>query len=104
MQKILFISTLALSISSVFAADNTNMIPTDIAALGQSASIANIGSSQIVADQTILPSQSVADLSPSNSIKYAAAKNMFGSQLFKGAFASTAGSTFNGSYVKVPAN
>lgn len=102
MQKILFISTLALSISSVFAADNTNMIPTDIAALGQSASIANIGSSQTVADQTILPSQSVADLSPSNSIKYAAAKNMFGSQLFKGAFASTAGSTFNGSYVINP--
>lgn len=51
-------------------------------------------------DQTILPSQSVAELSPSSSLKYAsqAKFNMFGSQLFKGAFASTAGSTFNSSY------
>lgn len=51
-----------------------------------------------VADQTILPNHSVVDLSPSSAAKYQNNQNMYGSQLFKGAFASTAGSTFNSSY------
>lgn len=104
MKKVLLISTLAVSISSVFAADNTNdMIPADVASLGQSASLASVAQATATpTDQSILPSQSVTDLSPSNSLKYPNAKNMFGSQLFKGAFASTAGSTFNGSYVINP--
>lgn len=51
-----------------------------------------------VADQTILPNHSVVDLSPSSAAKYQNNQNMYGSQLFKGAFASSAGSTFNSSY------
>ena len=46
----------------------------------------------------LLNSQSVVELSPSSSMKYPIQNKMFGSQLFKGAFASTAGSTFNSSY------
>ena len=51
-------------------------------------------------EQGILPSQSIVDLSPSSSMKYKVSSqhNMFGEQLFKGAFASSSGSTFNGSY------
>ena len=51
-------------------------------------------------EQGILSSQSIVDLSPSSSMKYKAnfQHNMFGEQLFKGAFASSSGSTFNGSY------
>jgi protein involved in polysaccharide export with SLBB domain len=51
-------------------------------------------------EQGILSSQSIVDLSPSSSMKYKANSqhNMFGEQLFKGAFASSSGSTFNGSY------
>ena len=51
-----------------------------------------------VADQTILPNHSVVDLSPSSAAKYQNNQNMYGSQLFKGAFSSSAGSTFNSSY------
>lgn len=94
MKKILLLSTLTASISVAFAAD-----PMDV--LSQN----SYGSGNLVdqtvpktADQSILPSQSVTALSPSSSAKYAGNKNMFGSQLFKGAFASSAGSTFNHSY------
>lgn len=49
-------------------------------------------------DPTILPNHSVVSLTPSSAVKYPNNTNMFGSQLFKGAFSSTAGSTFNQSY------
>lgn len=49
-------------------------------------------------DPSILPNQSIVGLSPSSAPKYAQNSNMFGSQLFKGAFSGTAGSTFNNSY------
>lgn len=51
-----------------------------------------------VADQSILPNHSVANLSPSSTALYPNKGTMFGSQLFKGAFSGTAGSTFNNSY------
>lgn len=75
------------------AFDN-NMLPQELAG--------NIAtSSQNVpqgSDQPILSNQSVVDLSPSSSMKYQTNNKMFGSQLFKGAFATSAGSTFNSSY------
>lgn len=94
MKKILLLSTLTASISVAFAAD-----PIDL--LSQNSYGSNGIADQTVprtADQTILPSQSITALSPSNSAKYTNNKNMFGSQLFKGAFASSTGSTFNNSY------
>lgn len=49
-------------------------------------------------DPTILPNHSVVNLTPSSAVKYPNKGNVFGSQLFKGAFSGTAGSTFNNSY------
>lgn len=75
------------------AFDN-NMLPQELAG--------NIAtSSQNVpqgSDQPILSNQSVVDLSPSSSMKYQTNNKMFGSQLFKGAFATSTGSTFNSNY------
>ncbi|WP_404798900.1 polysaccharide biosynthesis/export family protein [Acinetobacter thermotolerans] len=53
-------------------------------------------------NDTPLNNQSVVELSPGASMKYQSSSKMFGSQLFKGAFASTAGSTFNSSYIINP--
>lgn len=75
------------------AFDN-NMLPQELAG--------NIAtSSQNVpqgSDQPILSNQSIVDLSPSSSMKYQTNNKMFGSQLFKGAFATSTGSTFNSNY------
>ena len=75
------------------AFDN-NMLPQELAG--------NIAtSSQNVpqgSDQPILSNQSIVDLSPSSSMKYQTNNKMFGSQLFKGAFATSTGYTFNSNY------
>ena len=76
------------------AFDTNNMLPQEL--VGNIAtSTQNMPQSS---DQSILPNQSVVDLSPSSSMKYQTNNKMFGSQLFKGAFATSAGSTFNSSY------
>lgn len=78
--------------SQLYAANN--LLP-DASMLGSMGA----ASSQVPgSDQTILPNQSVVNLSPSSAAKYPNKQNMFGSQLFKGAFSGTAGSTFNNSY------
>lgn len=61
-------------------------------------SVAEISIQASANSTALLNSQSVVELSPSSSMKYPIQNKMFGSQLFKGAFASTAGSTFNSSY------
>ena len=72
---------------------DSSLLPAEVAnAFGGQQSPMNTDSN------TILNNQSVVELSPSSSMKYQTANKMFGSQLFKGAFASTAGSTFNSSY------
>lgn len=89
---------LPLLITSVtFASNFDSQIPQDL--MGVSRAPVTAQQPQNI-DQTILPSQSIVELSPSSSVKYAALNknNMFGAQLFKGAFATTAGSTFNTSY------
>lgn len=77
------------------AADITNLLPQELATNVQQQSM-------LSTDNSILPSQSVVGLSPSSSMKYPSATKMFGEQLFKGAFASSSGSTFNESYVLNP--
>ena len=95
MKKYLLLSILPMMSATVsHAFDNTNMLPQELAG-NIATSTQNVPQS---ADQSILPSQSVVDLSPSSSMKYQTNNKMFGSQLFKGAFATSAGSTFNSSY------
>lgn len=97
MKKLLLISVFVGGISTSYAADD--ILPEMTGSTAKTLAAKGIDQTlPIGADQTILPSQAIADLSPSNSLKYKNARNMFGSQLFKGAFASTAGSTFNSSY------
>nr|WP_152873979.1 polysaccharide biosynthesis/export family protein [Acinetobacter portensis] len=83
-----------MSASVSHAFDSNNMLPQELAG-NIATSNQNVPQS---ADQSILPSQSIVDLSPSSSMKYQTNNKMFGSQLFKGAFATSAGSTFNSSY------
>lgn len=91
-----------MSITSLCAANLDDILPQTSANNLDSSTVI----SQLQADQsgqnTILPSKPI-DLSASGrTSNYQSSKNMFGAQLFKGAFASTAGSTFNGSYVINP--
>lgn len=102
MKKILILSVLSVSIGSTFAASTQDLLPQELSdRISASANTVDANGQQIE-DKTILPSQSITQLSPSSAMNYTNGKNMFGSQLFKGAFASTAGSTFNSSYVLNP--
>ncbi|MFC6053475.1 polysialic acid transporter [Acinetobacter sp. Ac_877] len=95
MKKYLLLSIIPMMSASVsHAFDSNNMLPQELAG-NIATSNQNVPQS---ADQSILPSQSIVDLSPSSSMKYQTNNKMFGSQLFKGAFATSAGSTFNSSY------
>ena len=95
MKKYLLLSIIPMMSASVsHAFDSNNMLPQELAG-NIATSNQNVPQS---ADQSILPSQSIVDLSPSSSMKYQTNNKMFGSQLFKGAFATSAGSTFNNSY------
>lgn len=95
MKKYLLLSILPMmSATASHAFDSNNMLPQELMG-NMPASTQNIPQSP---DQSILPNQSVVDLSPSSSMKYQTNNKMFGSQLFKGAFATSAGSTFNSSY------
>lgn len=94
MKKILSVSILALigcTGSSLYAANE--MLQTNAMLAG-----AIPTNPAVQADSSILPNHSVVDLSPSTAMQYPNKQNMYGSQLFKGAFASTAGSTFNSHY------
>ena len=95
MKKYLLLSILPMmSATASHAFDSNNMLPQELMG-NMPASTQNIPQTP---DQSILPNQSVVDLSPSSSMKYQTNNKMFGSQLFKGAFATSAGSTFNSSY------
>lgn len=95
MKKYLLLSIIPMMSAAVsHAFDSNNMLPQELAG-NIATSNQNVPQST---DQSILPSQSIVDLSPSSSMKYQTNNKMFGSQLFKGAFATSAGSTFNNSY------
>jgi protein involved in polysaccharide export with SLBB domain len=92
MKKIILLSAISLACAQAAYAFNQNLLPQELA---------NVTGTNVPADVSnnkLLQTQSVVDLSPSSSMKYQTNNKMFGSQLFKGAFASTTGSTFNNSY------
>lgn len=95
MKKIALLSVLSLACATSAYAIDPNILPTDIS---NALTGTNFNASGTDSNNTLLNNQSVVELSPSNSMKYQTNNSMFGSQLFKGAFASTAGSTFNNSY------
>ena len=94
MKKIALLSVLSLACATAGYAFDPSLLPSEVS---QTFSGGNFDTAS--ANSTaLLNSQSVVELSPSSSMKYPIQNKMFGSQLFKGAFASTAGSTFNSSY------
>jgi protein involved in polysaccharide export with SLBB domain len=101
MKKLVLVSSLSLLIASTTFANTLESMVVPQELMGTSASNSMM-EQQSQQDQKILNSQSVVDLSPSSSLKYQNKNKMFGAQLFKGAFASTAGSTFNSSYIINP--
>ncbi|WP_347464033.1 polysaccharide biosynthesis/export family protein [Acinetobacter thermotolerans] len=91
MKKIALLSVLSWACASTAYAFDQSLLPAEVAGVFNSGTTANNNNS-------MLNNQSVVELSPSTSMNYQTSNKMFGSQLFKGAFASTAGSTFNSNY------
>ncbi|WP_347473328.1 polysaccharide biosynthesis/export family protein [Acinetobacter thermotolerans] len=91
MKKIALLSVLSLACATASHAFDQGLLPNEISSVMSG----NFGQTTNMAPLT---NQSVVELSPSSSMQYQTSNKMFGSQLFKGAFASTAGSTFNSSY------
>ena len=94
MKKIALLSVLSLACAAQTYALDSSLLPTEISQDLNSLNLAPASTN----NNTLLNSQSIVELSPGSSMKYPTVNRMFGSQLFKGAFASTAGSTFNSSY------
>lgn len=93
MKKIALLSVLSLASATTSYAFDNSLLPAEISNVltGNNSAAANNNT-------PLLNNQALTELSPSTSMKYQTSNQMFGSQLFKGAFASTAGSTFNNSY------
>ncbi|OAL82360.1 polysaccharide biosynthesis/export family protein [Acinetobacter sp. SFA] len=94
MKKIALLSVLSLACAAQTYALDSSLLPAEISQDFNSLNLAPASTN----NNTLLNSQSIVELSPGSSMKYPTVNRMFGSQLFKGAFASTAGSTFNSSY------
>ena len=94
MKKIALLSVLSLACATEAYAFDSSLLPTEVS---QAFNGGNFDTAT-TNNAPLLTSQSVVELSPSSSMKYPTQNKMFGSQLFKGAFASTAGSTFNSNY------
>ncbi|MFZ0022966.1 polysaccharide biosynthesis/export family protein [Acinetobacter sp.] len=94
MKKIALLSVLSLACATASYAFESNLLPPEVSQAFNGGNLDSSGAN----NAALLKSQSVVELSPSSSMKYPTQNRMFGSQLFKGAFASTAGSTFNSSY------
>lgn len=92
MKKIAVLSILSWACATSTYAFDQSLLPAEVA------STLNGTGSQNTSNNSMLSQQSVVELSPGTSMQYQTLNKMFGSQLFKGAFASTAGSTFNNSY------
>lgn len=94
MKKILLFTLLGSHITLTSAAVN-NLLPQDLLMNGTNSS------EQQGQSAAMLPSNSVINLGNTSATAQSSSR-MFGSQLFKGAFASSSGSTFNSSYVINP--
>lgn len=103
-----FLATiLASQISFVFAATDSTLLPSDYeVSSGPSGSASQTVDASANQEQAqaaaMLPSSSVLNLGNTNTKYNQVNGRMFGAQLFRGAFASSAGSTFNNSYVINP--
>ena len=94
MKKIALLSVLSLACATETYAFEPSLLPTEVSQAFNGGNFDTASTN----NAPLLTSQSVVELSPSSSMKYPTQNKMFGSQLFKGAFASTAGSTFNSNY------
>lgn len=107
MKKTLLATFLASQISFAFAATDDTMLPdSDILSSGPSGSASQTIDASANQEQAqaaaMLPSNSVINLGNTDAKYSQGNSRMFGAQLFKGAFATSAGSTFNKSYVINP--
>lgn len=107
MNKKFLATILASQISFVYAATDSALLPSDYeVSSGPSGSASQTVDASANQEQAqaaaMLPSSSVLNLGNTNTQFSQVNSRMFGAQLFKGAFASSAGSTFNQSYVINP--
>ena len=107
MKKKFLATILASQISFVYAATDSTLLPSDYEiSSGPSGSASQTVDASANQEQAqaaaMLPSSSVLNLGNTNTQFSQVNSRMFGAQLFKGAFASSAGSTFNQSYVINP--
>jgi protein involved in polysaccharide export with SLBB domain len=107
MNKKFLATILASQISFVYAATDSTLLPSDYeVSSGPSGSASQTVDASANQEQAqaaaMLPSSSVLNLGNTNTQFSQVNSRMFGAQLFKGAFASSAGSTFNQSYVINP--
>ena len=107
MNKKFLATILASQISFVYAATDSTLLPSDYEiSSGPSGSASQTVDASANQEQAqaaaMLPSSSVLNLGNTNTQFSQVNSRMFGAQLFKGAFASSAGSTFNQSYVINP--
>lgn len=103
-QKIL-VGWIAMHISLAYAATESSLLPQDyLISSGPSGSASQVATAneQQAQAAAMLPSNSVINLNNTATQYGQQNSRMFGSQLFKGAFASSSGSTFNNSYVLNP--
>ncbi|MEC8886633.1 MAG: polysaccharide biosynthesis/export family protein [Pseudomonadota bacterium] len=107
MKKKFLATILASQISFVYAATDSTLLPSNYEiSSGPSGSASQTVDASANQEQAqaaaMLPSSSVLNLGNTNTQFSQVNSRMFGAQLFKGAFASSAGSTFNQSYVINP--
>ena len=107
MKKLHLTALLLSQFSFAYAATSDNMLPdNNQMSAGPSGSASqtmglNVNQAQSQTS-SMLPSKSIINLGSEQSVQSQNTSRMFGAQLFKGAFASSAGSTFNQSYVINP--
>ena len=107
MKKLHLTALLLSQFSFAYAATSDNMLPdNNQMSAGPSGSASqtmglNVNQAQSQTS-SMLPSKSIINLGSERSVQSQNTSRMFGAQLFKGAFASSAGSTFNQSYVINP--
>lgn len=107
MKKILVTALLATQFTYLYAAEDETLLPQEYqissGPSGSSSQVIGASASEEEAQAAaMLPSSSVINLGNNNTQFGQVNSQMFGAQLFKGAFASSAGSTFNQSYVINP--
>lgn len=107
MKKLHLTALLLSQFSFAYAATSDNMLPdNNQMSAGPSGSASQTMSLNVNQAQSqtssMLPSKSIINLGSERSVQSQNTSRMFGAQLFKGAFATSSGSTFNSSYMINP--